>query len=80
MSFLFLTQQPRIVLLAFPKIYFQCCWDLWWRWIDEIVQRLENADQTHLVLASGKLVQQKVFLHVSLKKVVAKKEKIDKHR
>ena len=30
-----------------------------WRWLEESGQWLENVDQTHLVLASGKLVLQK---------------------
>ena len=31
------------------------------RWLEEGGQRIENVDQTHLVLASGKLVLQKTF-------------------
>ena len=30
-----------------------------WHWLEESGHRLENVDQTHLVLASGKLVLQK---------------------
>ena len=30
-----------------------------WRWLEEREQWLENVDRTHLVLASGKPVQQK---------------------
>ena len=33
-----------------------------WRCLEENGQRLENADQTHLVLASGKLIVQKIGL------------------
>ena len=31
------------------------------RWLEESGQRLENVDRTHLALASGKLVLQKVL-------------------
>ena len=33
-----------------------------WRWLEESVQWLENVDQTHLVLASGKPELQKIVI------------------
>ena len=43
-----------ILLLTFPKIYFDVAENYQGRWLEESGQRLENIDQTHLVLASGK--------------------------
>ena len=54
-AFVLLTQQPRVRLPVFPKNYFNVG-EIYWRpWLEEI----ENVNQTHLALASGKLVLQK---------------------
>ena len=45
------------------KNYFNFALVNQWRWIEESGQWLENVDQTHLVLASGKLVLQKKESH-----------------
>ena len=60
-AFLLLTQWPWIRYSAFTKIYFDVAEVYRWLWLEESGQRLENVDQTHLVLASGKLVQQKML-------------------
>ena len=55
-GFLLLTQQPQIQFWAFPRI----CILMLLRFIDRIYcQRLDNVNQTNLVLASAKLVLQK---------------------
>ena len=58
-AFLLLTQQPWVWFSVFPKIYFDVVEIYRWRWLEESGQMLENVDQTHLVLASDKLVLQK---------------------
>ena len=47
-----LTSHPGALglILAFPKIHFEIYRQ---RWLNESGQRLENIDQTHIVLASG---------------------------
>ena len=47
------------MILGIPKNYFDVAEIYQWRWLEECGQRLENVDQSHLVLASGKLVLQK---------------------
>ena len=60
-GFLLSTQQPQVRISVFPKIYFDVA-EIYQRpWLEESGQRLENVDQTYLVLASGKLVPQKRF-------------------
>ena len=58
-AFLPLTQRPWVHFLAFPKIYFGVAEIYQWHWFEESGQRLENVDQAHLVLESGKVVLQK---------------------
>ena len=53
-AFLLLTQQPQVWMLAFPKIYFDVAEIYKWKWLEESGQRLQNDDQTHLALDSGK--------------------------
>ena len=54
-TFLLLTQWPRAQFLAVPKSYFEAA-EIYWRlWLEKSGQRLENVEQAHLVLASGKL-------------------------
>ena len=60
-----LTQWTWIRYSAFTKIYFDVAAIYRWRWLKESDQRLENVDKTHLVLASGKLVQPKKFSWLS---------------
>ena len=54
-TFLILIQQHRVWFLAFPKIYFDVAEIYRQCWLEESGQRLENVDQTRLVLASGKI-------------------------
>ena len=42
-----------------------------WRCLEESGQRLKNVDRTHLVLASGKLVLQKMLSHLNLQVLIA---------
>ena len=44
---------------TFPEIYFDLAEVSQRHWFEESAQRLENVDQSHLVLSSGKLVLQK---------------------
>ena len=60
-AFLLLTQLPWVRFLAFSKIYFHVAEICRQRWLEESGQMIENVDQTHLSLASGKLVLQKNF-------------------
>ena len=55
---LHLTQQPRVRFSRFPNAYFDVLEIYRRHCFKESGPRLENVDQTHLVLASGKLVQQ----------------------
>ena len=57
----FLTQQPRVRFLAFPRIFLLMLLILIDGTAYDSVQRLDNVNQMHLVLASGKLVQQKTL-------------------
>ena len=56
----FLASHPAALVRfsAFLKIYFDAAEIYRQRWLEERGQRLENVNQTHLVLASGKLVLQ----------------------
>ena len=52
------------LFLTIPKIYFSVA-EIYQRpWLEASGQRLENADWTHLVLASGKVVLQKRFYNL----------------
>ena len=53
------TQQPQVRVSAFPIIYVDVAEIYRQGWLEESGLRLENVDQTHLVLASGKIVLQK---------------------
>ena len=55
-AFLLLTQQPQVRFSAFQKIDFDVAEIYCWCWLEEKGQWLENVDQIHLVLASGKQV------------------------
>ena len=62
---MFWTQLPRVQFPAFPqkskeKIIEDVEFDKW-TWSEEIRQWLENVYRTHLVLASGKPVLQKMI-------------------
>ena len=58
--FLLITQRPPVFFLATPKIEIDLDTEIYrQRWLEGSGQRLENVDRTLLVLASGKLVQQK---------------------
>ena len=59
-AFLLRAKQSRVRFSAFPKNNFDVNETYQRRWLEESGQRLEYVDQTHLVLASGKLVFQKV--------------------
>ena len=66
-AFFLLTQRPRVRFSTSPKIY---CYDVeiyTWPWLEKSRLRLENVDQTHLVLASGKLVLRKSFSRSCIK-------------
>ena len=58
-AFLLLTQRPQVQFLAFLKIGFNVGEIFRWHWLEEGEQRLENVNQNHLVLVSGKQVLQK---------------------
>ena len=45
-----LTQKPRVRFSAFTKIYLDVAEIYRWRWLEESGQRLDNANQIHLVL------------------------------
>ena len=59
-------QQPWVRIPAFPKKFRRKIIDVAGTnllcWLEESVQRLENVDGTHLVLASDKPVLQKYVL------------------
>ena len=57
--FCFSPRGPTIDYRYSQKNYFDVAEIYQWRWLEECGQRLENVDQSHLVLASGKLVLQK---------------------
>ena len=57
--FCFSPRGPTIDYRYSQKNYFDVAEIYQWRWLEESGQRLENVDQSHLVLASGKLVLQK---------------------
>ena len=63
--YLLLTQKPQVRIPAFPIFFsgnfFKVTEVNQQRWWEESGQWLENVDRTHLVLASGKPVQQKLF-------------------
>ena len=66
-AFFLLRQRPRVRFSTSPKIY---CYDVeiyTWPWLEKSRLRLENVDQTHLVLASDKLVLRKRFSRFSIK-------------
>ena len=50
---------PGLIRKVSPKNYFDVAEIYRWCWFEESGQWLENVYQTHLVLASGKLVLQK---------------------
>ena len=54
------TQWPWVWFSASPKNYFDVAEINWWGWLETRGQRVENVDRTHLVLACGKLVLQKI--------------------
>ena len=60
-AFLILTQLQIIMGWMLLKIYFDAAEIYRWCWLEESGQRIEKVDQTHLVLASGRLVQQKSY-------------------
>ena len=62
-AFLLLTHRPQVWFSAFPKIYLDVAEN---HRLEESGQRLENVDQTHIVLASGNLVLQKATFISSL--------------
>ena len=66
-AFLLLTQQPQVRFSAFLKIYFDVTEIYQWCWLEKSGQMLENVDQTHLVLASDKLVLQKRYRTLVIK-------------
>ena len=57
-AFLLLPQLPWVRFSVLPKIYFLHCWYFLSALIGESGQMLEIVNQTHLVLASAKLVPQ----------------------
>ena len=68
-AYLLLTQQPQVCFSAFPRL----CLYVLLIFIDSTGsnsgQRLDNVNQPHLVLASGKLVFLKIFYVMELKSV-----------
>ena len=79
-----LTSHPAAqgLILAFPKIHFDIDEIYRQRWLNESGQRLENIDQTHIVLASGKLVLQKAscqFWNLSTRFKVAQLHSHNQH-
>ena len=62
-AFVLLTHQPQVGFSEFLKIYFNVAEIYRQHLLVESRQRLENVDQIHLVLGSGKLVLQKKFVN-----------------
>ena len=60
-----LTRRPKVRFSSYEKNYFQVVEIYGSRWFEESGEWLENVDQTHLVLASGKLELQKSYLKLA---------------
>ena len=62
MAFALLTQQPQVRLSTFPKVFLVVA-EIYGRpCLEASGQRLDNDNQTHLLLASGKLLLQKIMI------------------